>query len=114
MSTNLPYILTPGVLPKILNKICEAAVPESFNSDFLGTKLGFPGGSQRMFISWAKKCTFLNSDGTPTQLYKDFRNPNYKGISMAEALKKVTLRFMFAMSTHKTYQEQNLLKLSQK
>ncbi|MFD0793474.1 DUF5343 domain-containing protein [Mucilaginibacter litoreus] len=88
MSTNLPYIPTPGVLPKILNKICEATVPESFNADFLGTKLGFPGGNQRAFISWAKKCTFLNSDGTPTQLYKDFRNPNYRGTAMAEALKK--------------------------
>jgi hypothetical protein len=88
MSTNLPYISTPGVLPKILNKICEATVPESFNADFLGTKLGFPGGNQRAFISWAKKCAFLNSDGTPTQLYKDFRNPNYRGHAMAEALKK--------------------------
>jgi len=41
-----------------------------------------------MFISWAKKCGFLNTDGTPTQAYKDFRNPNYRGVTMAEALKK--------------------------
>ena len=58
MSKNLPYMASPGSLPKILNKICEAAVPESFNYDFLGTKLGFKGGSQRAFISWAKKCGF--------------------------------------------------------
>ncbi len=88
MSTNLPYIINSGTLQKILTKICEASVPDNFNTDFLGTKLGFPGGNQRMFISWAKKCGFLNSDGTPTQLYKDFRNPSYRSKAMAKALKQ--------------------------
>ncbi len=83
----LPYINSTGTLPKILNKIIEASVPESFNADFLGTKLGFPGGNQRTFISWAKKCGFLNTDGTPTQLYKNFRNPDTRGAAMANALK---------------------------
>ncbi len=77
-----------GTLPKILNKICDASIPENFNGDFLGTKLGFPGGNQKAFIPWAKKCKLLGEDGTPTQLYKDFRNPSYRGISMASALKK--------------------------
>jgi len=86
-TTLLPYIPTPGSLPKILQKICEAAVPESFNGDFLGTKLGFPGGNQRTFISWAKKCGLLNTDGTPTQLYKNFRNPASRGKALAEAIK---------------------------
>jgi hypothetical protein len=87
MASNLPYLITPGTLTKILTKICEASVPENFNNDFLGTKLGFPGGNQRMFISWAKKCNFLNSDGTPTQIYKDFRNPSYRNHTMAKAIK---------------------------
>lgn len=87
MPSNLPYLVNSGTLTKILTKICEAAVPENFNTDFLGTKLGFPGGNQRMFISWSKKCGFLNSDGTPTQIYKDFRNPSYRGTAMATALK---------------------------
>jgi hypothetical protein len=47
MTTSLPFMTGPGALPKILNKICEAAVPESFNYNFLGTKLGFPGGNQK-------------------------------------------------------------------
>tara|TARA_R110002020_G_scaffold173061_2_gene363721 strand:+ start:2892 stop:3539 length:648 start_codon:yes stop_codon:yes gene_type:complete len=84
---NLAYMASPGTLPKILSKICEATVPENFNGDFLGTKLGFKGGNQKSFISWAKKCGFLNSDGTPTQLYKNFRNPSSRTESMAEALK---------------------------
>lgn len=88
MATNLPYMVSSGTLTKILNKICDASIPENFNGDFLGTKLGFPGGNQRAFIPWAKKCGFLTEDGIPTQLYKDFRNPQYRGVSMANALKK--------------------------
>lgn len=83
----LPYINSTGTLPKILNKIIEASVPESFNADFLGTKLGFPGGNQRTFIRWAKQCSFINQDGTPTQIYKNFRNPDTRGIAMASALR---------------------------
>ncbi len=87
MAASLPYMTSPGSIPKILQKICEATVPESFNGDFLGTRLGFPGGNQKSFISWAKKCGLLNTDGTPTQIYKNFRNPSYRGVAMAEALK---------------------------
>ncbi|WON93648.1 DUF5343 domain-containing protein [Sphingobacterium sp. UGAL515B_05] len=87
MNRELPYMSSPGSLPKILNKIIEASVPESFNADFLGTKLGFPGGNQRSFISWAKKCTLLNQDGTIPQLYKNFRNPDTRGSAMAKALR---------------------------
>lgn len=88
MATSLPFMSVPGTLPKILSKVCEAQVPESFNYDFLGTKLGFKGGNQRSFVSWAKKCSFLTTDGKPTQLYKNFRNPAYRGKAMAEALRK--------------------------
>jgi hypothetical protein len=88
MSIELPYMNSTGTLPKILNKIIEARVPESFNYDFLGTKLGFPGGNQKTFVRWAKQCGFINADGTPTQLYKNFRNPSSRGIAMANALKE--------------------------
>jgi hypothetical protein len=88
MAINLPYMVSSGTLTKILNKICDASIPENFNGDFLGTKLGFPGGNQKTFIPWAKKCKLLGEDGAPTQLYKDFRNPTYRKVSMATALKK--------------------------
>lgn len=87
MSIELPYMNSAGTLPKILDKIIEASVPESFNGDFLGTKLGFPGGNQRTFIRWAKQCGFINPDGTPTQIYRNFRNPDTRGGAMAKALK---------------------------
>src|ERR1700733_14482868 len=85
---NIPYMSSPGSLPKILQKIKDAGTPETFSSDFLSTKLGFKGGNNRTFIPWAKKTKFLTSDGTPTQLYKKFRNPSSAKSALGEALKE--------------------------
>lgn len=86
-SNNIPYMAAPGSIPKILEKIKEAGTPENFNPDFLSTKLGFKGGNYRTFISWAKKVGLLNGDGSPSLLYKKFRNPTSSKSSLAEALK---------------------------
>lgn len=83
----IPYMPNSGAITKILEKIKQAETPTTFNSDFLGTKLGFKGGNNRMFISWAKKTGLLNSDGTPTSLYKQFRNTDTTAVSIANALK---------------------------
>lgn len=84
---SIPYMSVPGSIGKILEKIKEAGTPDNFNADFLSTKLGFKGGNYRTFISWAKKAGLLNSDGTPTQLYKSFRNPTTSKSSLARAIK---------------------------
>lgn len=84
---NIPYMSAPGSIGKILEKIKEAGTPDNFNADFLSTKLGFKGGNYRTFISWAKKAGLLNSDGTPTQLYKTFRNPTSSKVSLARAIR---------------------------
>lgn len=87
MAAEIPYMAAAGAIGKILEKIKEAATPESFSGDFLSTKLGFKGGNYLTFISWAKKCGLLNSDGSPTILYKQFRNPSTSAHSLAKALK---------------------------
>lgn len=87
MTVDIPYMTAPGSITKILEKIKEAATPETFSQDFLKTKLGFNGGNYLTFISWAKKCNLLSTDGTPTLLYKQFRNPSTAGQSLAAALK---------------------------
>lgn len=69
----MPYMTVPGTLAKILDKIKTAATPENFNQDFLANTLGFKGGNYRTFIPWAKKLGLINSDGTPSALYKKFR-----------------------------------------
>ncbi|WP_400995242.1 DUF5343 domain-containing protein [Agromyces sp. GXQ0307] len=66
-------MMSTSVIPKILNKIREAATPDRFSQDYLGTVLGFAGGNAKPFIPLAKRLGLLNSDGTPTEVYKRFR-----------------------------------------
>lgn len=87
MSTKLPYVVQSGLIKRILEKIREAKTPDRFTTDFLETKLGFRGGNYRQFIPLAKKLSLLNSDGTPTELYKAFRNPASSKASIAQAMK---------------------------
>ncbi|MFZ0434840.1 MAG: DUF5343 domain-containing protein [Chthoniobacterales bacterium] len=88
MSTKLPYVAQPSAIENILEKVKEAKTPDRFTPDFLTTVLGFKGGNSRQFIPLAKKMGFLNSDGTPTELYKSFRNPRLSKGALGQAIKK--------------------------
>ena len=83
MPAALPYMVASGLVTKILHKIIEARRPERFTQDFLETKLGFSGGSAMAMIPLLKRIGFLNSDGTPTALYDQFRNTDTQGAAMA-------------------------------
>ena len=87
MASKLPYVNVPSTIVKIFNKVKEAKTPDRFTQDFLETKLVFKGGPARQFIPLSKKLGLLKSDGTPTDLYKKFRNDSTSGAAMAEALK---------------------------
>lgn len=87
MAVQLPYMVTPGAIPKILSKIQEARRPERFTQDFLETKLGHSGGSARAVIPLLKRMGFLQSDGTPTDLYNKFRNSETQGAAVAAGMK---------------------------
>lgn len=71
--TQLPYINAYGNITKALERIKNAATPDRFTQDFLGTKLGLAGGSARPVIPFLKRVGFLGSDGIPTELYRRFR-----------------------------------------
>lgn len=87
MASQLPYVNQPKTMLRIFSKIKEAKTPDRFTVDFLETKLAFKGGNSRQFIPLAKKLSFLNSDGTPTDLYGKFRNDATSGAAMAQALR---------------------------
>jgi hypothetical protein len=87
MAAKLPYIVQPGAVSKILDKVKQAQTPERFTQDFLSTKLGFKGGNYRQFIPLAKKLGLLGSDGKPTDTYKQFRNPSQSGAAIASAMR---------------------------
>jgi Family of unknown function (DUF5343) len=87
MPTQLPYMISPGLIPKILTKIEEAKRPDRFTQDFLGTKLGYPSGSARPIIPLLKRMGFLNSDGSPTALYDQFRNSDTQRVAVAQGIR---------------------------
>lgn len=86
---NLPYAQTTGTLEAILEKIKQASVPEKFSQDFVSTKLMMKGGNGRAAIPFIKKMGLVSEDGTPTDRYKQFRNPRKAGAAIADAMREV-------------------------
>lgn len=82
-----PGLNASGLVTKILDKMIEASQPERFTQDFLATKLGYPGGSARPMIPLLKRLGFIGTDGAPTPLYSQFRNPENRGAAMNQALR---------------------------
>lgn len=89
MAENLPYCTSVGTLANMLEKIKSASVPERFTQDFVSTKLAMKGGSAAACIPFLKKMGFVATDGTPTDLYKEFRNQKKSRIAVGKAFKKL-------------------------
>lgn len=86
-SSKVPYLQAYGNLKKALDKITQAAVPPKFTQDFLATTLDMSGGGARPVVPYLKRAGFLTSDGTPTDQYKQFRNPSLRGAAAAQGLR---------------------------
>lgn len=89
MATNLPYSTSVGTLEKMLEKIKSASVPERFTQDFVNTKLAMKGGTANSCIPILKKMGLIGSDGTPTELYREFRNPKKSRAALGKAFKRL-------------------------
>lgn len=85
--TTVPYVTAYGNVTKVLERIRSAQTPPRFSQDFLATTLNLTGGSARPLVPFLKRTGFLAPDGTPTDLYKRFRNPSHTGQAAADALK---------------------------
>lgn len=86
-SSKVPYLQAYGNIKKALDKITKATVPPTFTQDFLATTLSMPGGGARPVIKFLKRAGFLTSDGTPTDLYKQFRNSSLRGAAAAQGMR---------------------------
>ena len=84
---NLPYVTATGNVTRALKAIANAATPDNVTQNFVQTMLKIPGGSGTQMTSFLKKVGFANSDGTPTDIYKRFRNEATRGQAAAESLK---------------------------
>jgi Family of unknown function (DUF5343) len=83
--TPLPYVTAPGNVIKALRGIATAATPDRVSQDFVKTILNITGGSGDQMTSYLKKIGFANSDGTPSEIYRKFRNESSRGQACAEA-----------------------------
>lgn len=88
ISKLFPYTQAPGTLKRALDGIIEAQKPSRFTLDFLGDVLKVTGGSASPIIPILKRISFLNSDGTPTELYARFRSDTSRPASMLAGLKQ--------------------------
>lgn len=82
-----PFINSTGLIGKIFEKIQQAKVPPRYTQDFQSTVLGYGSGSARPFIPFLKRLGFIQSDGTPTEIYTKFRNADSSGAAMASAMR---------------------------
>lgn len=83
----LPYVTSPGNIDKALAGIKRAAVPDRVSQDFVKTILKIPGGSGAQMTSFMRKIGLSNTDGTPSELYKKFRNPTESAAAAAAILR---------------------------
>jgi hypothetical protein len=89
MAENLPYSTSVGTLEKMLEKIKSASTPERFTQDFVNTKLAMKGGTANACIPILKKMGLVGSDGSPTELYKEFRNPKKSRTALGKAFRRL-------------------------
>ncbi|WP_157615829.1 DUF5343 domain-containing protein [Rhizobacter sp. Root404] len=86
MPAHLPYLYRPGSLKTILDRLRTAATPDRVTGDFVNGALNLKGGTGSAVIPYLKKIGFVASDGTPTDIYKSFRNPSKGGAAAAAAV----------------------------
>lgn len=88
ISKLFPYTNAPGALKRALDGMLEAPKPSRFTLDFLGDVLKVTGGSAAPIIPILKRIGFLNSDGSPTDLYSRFRTESGRAAAMLAGLKQ--------------------------
>lgn len=80
------YVTVPGNLTRFLEAIQTAGVPPRVTFEFVKT-LGLKSSNDRPIITVMKAIGFLDSSGSPTDLYKRYRNKGQSGRVLAEALR---------------------------
>lgn len=80
-----PYTTNTGNLKKFLESIPKTGVPSKVTQDYL-TKIGYKSSNDRGIINVLRFIGFLQSDGSPTEKYRQFRNTDTSRAVMAECL----------------------------
>jgi hypothetical protein len=70
-----------------MKKIIEGTAPDKFTTEHL-KKIGFASSVDRAMIGVLKDLGFISENGTPTQLYHDYRNSSKSAQILGDALKE--------------------------
>jgi len=81
-----PYTVKVSSLRKFLSEIPTMGIPDKINQNTLPT-MGYKSSNDRYLPPILKFINFIDSSGTPTQNYKDFRNKQIARSIMAKTLK---------------------------
>jgi hypothetical protein len=82
-----PYVNGYGNIQNLFKAIKDASVPPKFTNNFMQTALGLKSTTYRAMIALLKRLGFIDQNNVPTQAYKDFRDENLSGSTMAERLR---------------------------
>ncbi|WP_156362938.1 DUF5343 domain-containing protein [Rubellimicrobium mesophilum] len=84
---NLPYTPALGSFKNVLDALIAAERPDKFTNNFMETVLGQSGGGARAVPPLLKKMGFLQSDGTPTDLYSKFKTGSGRAAAAMSGLR---------------------------
>jgi hypothetical protein len=80
------YATVPASIGRFLDAIQTAGVPPRVTFEFLKT-LGFKSSNDRTMIQVLKAIGFVDANGAPTSLYKEYRDPSRGPRVLAQALR---------------------------
>src|SRR4051795_1214196 len=86
MEVTSAYLYVSNTLPKILESLQKAQVPDKFTNAFLQA-LGHKSTNDRAFINVWKGLGFLDANATPTPSYREFRDKSIAKAVLARQIR---------------------------
>jgi hypothetical protein len=84
---DFPYSPNPASLKRFLDHIQKAGVPDKVTGKYL-EQVGFKSSNDRYILGILKVLGFLDSTGTPTKTWADYRNRQAAGVTLAAAMRQ--------------------------
>ena len=82
------YAYSVGQINDILEKIKETGRPEKLTITYIQNTWLLKNAQYSAIINILQDLGFLSTDGTPTETYAEFQNPEHSGRVLAEGIKK--------------------------
>jgi hypothetical protein len=101
------YTYVYGQLEQFLSKIRDGQAPDKFSQQHL-KDIGFSSTNHRAFIPLLKAIGFLSTDGSPTQLYHEYRDHSKSRKVLGDALRN-NYSDLFLIKANPTEKDKDLI-----